>query len=636
MKFPSKTDSLFCRKFIHQKIDSMNIKIIAASVLFPSILVILAAVSGCRKTEEMTLSEIQALIEKGDSVLVEKTVSKPYSGEKFKSGKRGGVWNDTLLSDPKTFNQHIAERDATSAGIISLTLDSALEYDPTLREWKSHCASAEIETDEKNNTLTVHYTLRDDIFWSWHGKEEKVPVTSDDIVFWYNEIEGDEAFQSSGFNSHFVAMEDGGVQKIQCVKIDEKRFDFIYPRIVADPFLSSNPTICPSFIYKKAKDEGGAEGVKNLFSADADVKTIPSCGKWYITEYAPAQRLVLKRNPYYWEKDEDGTNIPYYDEKVFQIVGDQNTDYLLFRQGKTELYSVRPEELYDVVENQKDGYSVFNAEGSLGSQLWSFNQNPKNKDKSFYRWFSSKKFRQAMSCLLNRDRIISQTFRGLAEPNYSFFSEINPFYDPDIELEYKYNPGRALSLLESDGFYLDGNVLSDNEEKPVEFDISVPSSSAAANDIAVILSDELSKVGIRLNVRQVEFQKMVEDLTKNYDWQSIIIGLGTNSFPSQGSNVWPSSGNLHLWNPLQEKPATEWEARIDYLYNEGSYTIDREKAKAIWDEYQRIILDECPVIYLVRQKSFAAVRDRWSFENFYYDNRNGAMTDWIFLSDSWR
>lgn len=611
----------------------MDRKIILSSVFF-AFLVLIA--SGCRKTEEMTLSEIEELIAKGDTVLVGRTVSKPYSGEIFKAGKRGGIWNDTLLSDPKTFNQHIAERDATSAGIISFTLDSALEYDPTSREWKSHCAFAEIETDEKKNTLTVHYTLRDDIFWSWYGKEEKVPVTSDDIVFWYNEIEGDEAFQSSGFNSHFVTMEDGSVSKVHCVKIDEKRFDFIYPRIVADPFLSSNPTICPSFIYKKAKDEGGVEAVKNLFSADADVKSIPSCGKWYITEYTPAQRLVLKRNPHYWEKDENGTNIPYYDEKVFQIVGDQNTDYLLFRQGKTELYSVRPEELYDVVENQKDDYTVFNAEGSLGSQLWSFNQNPKNKDKPFYRWFSSKQFRQAMSCLLNRDRIISQTFRGLAEPNYSFFSEINPFYDPEIELEYKYNPGRALSLLESDGFFLDGNVLRDKDGQSVEFDISVPSSSAATNDIAVILSDELSKVGIRLNVRQVEFQKMVEDLTKNYDWQSIIIGLGTNSFPSMGSNVWPSNGNLHLWNPLQETPATEWEARVDYLYNEGSYTIESEKAKSIWDEYQRIILEECPVIYLVRQKSFAAVRNKWSFENFYYDNKNGAMTDWIFLSDSWR
>ncbi len=95
----------------------------------------------------MTLSEIELLLEKGDSVLLEKTVSKPYEGQPFNPGRRGGVWNDTILSDPKTLNQYIAERDGTSAGIISLTLDSALEYDPTSRKWKPHCAKAEIETD---------------------------------------------------------------------------------------------------------------------------------------------------------------------------------------------------------------------------------------------------------------------------------------------------------------------------------------------------------------------------------------------------------------------------------------------------------------------------------------------------------
>ena len=399
--------------------------------------------AGCRKTEEMYLSEIESLLEKGDSVLIEKTQTKPYNGEKFKSGKRGGIWLDTLLSDPKTFNQHIAERDGTSKAIIDLTLDYALEYDPVLRKWKSHCADAEIETDKKNNTLTVHYTLRDDIFWTWYGKDEKIPVTSDDVVFWYNEIEGDEVFQSSGFNSHFVTMPDGSEKMVQCVKIDDKHFDFIFPRIIADPFLASNPTICPSFIFKKAKEEGGAEKVKNLFSIDVDVKTIPSCGKWYITEYTPAQRLVLKRNPYYWEKDEKGESIPYYNELVFQIVGDQNTGYLLFRQGKTEVYTVRPEELFDVVENQKNDYTVFNAEGSLSSQLWSFNQNPKNKDKPYYKWFTNKYFRQAMSCLLNRERIIQQTYRGLGEPKYYFFAKANKFYNEDIILQYRYSHALA-------------------------------------------------------------------------------------------------------------------------------------------------------------------------------------------------
>jgi peptide/nickel transport system substrate-binding protein len=110
-----------------------------------------------------------------------------------------------------------------------------------------------------------------------------------------------------------------------------------------------------------------------------------------------------------------------------------------------------------------------------------------------------------------------------------------------------------------------------------------------------------------------------------------MIGLGNNLFPTQGSNVWPSNGNLHLWHPLQEKPFTEWEARIDHLYNEGSYTIDREKAKAYWDEYQNLILEQCPIIYLMRSRSFWALQNRWDFSNVYFDNMNSAEISHIYL-----
>ena len=95
--------------------------------------------------------------------------------------------------------------------------------------------------------------------------------------------------------------------------------------------------------------------------------------------------------------------------------------------------------------------------------------------------------------------------------------------------------------------------------------------------------------------------------------------------------IWPSSGNLHLWYPLQKSPATDWEARIDYLYNEGSYTIDKIKAKEIWDEYQSILLEQCPAIYLVSVRGFYAVNNRWDFSNFYFDNKNGAMNTRVFL-----
>ena len=604
-----------------------------AKFLFASLGMLCLMMTSCSKLPEMTLEEIELHSQNLNDALIQQTLSKPWTGGGYKAGNVGGIWYDTILSDPKTFNQLIADRDGTSASIVSMTLEFLIDYDRLKREWTPSAASYRIETDEEKNTLIVHYTIRDDYYWTWYGSDKKVPVTSDDFVFWYNEIDGDPSLSSSGYGSQWIVMEDGSEAHIDCIKIDDKNFDFVFPRIVADPLIATNMELCPSFIFKPAKEKGGADGIKALFSVDKDPKELPSCGMWYITEYIPAQRLVFTRNPYYWNKDENGNSIPYPEQKVFQIVGDTNTDYLLFKQGQTEVYSPTPEQVEDLVANQKEDYTVFNAEGSMGSSLWSFNQNPKNKDKPYYSWFTKKEFRQAMSCLFNRDRIALQTYRGLAQPKYSFFPEANPYYNPDITLKYKYDPAKAEELLQSAGFEKKDGTYYDEKGNKVEYDLLISTGGTTANDMAQIVADECGKIGITVNVRQIDFQKLVEMLTSTYDWQSLFIGLGTNLFPTQGANVWPSYGALHLWYPLQEKPETEWEARIDYLYNEGSFTLDHDKAKEIWDEYQEIILEQCPVIYLMRSKSFFGIRNKWDLTNVYYDNKNGVLMEHVYLKE---
>jgi peptide/nickel transport system substrate-binding protein len=195
-----------------------------------------------------------------------------------------------------------------------------------------------------------------------------------------------------------------------------------------------------------------------------------------------------------------------------------------------------------------------------------------------------------------------------------------------------YDPERAVQLLASIGMSRDADgVMRDVQGREVEFDLTIPADNAITNDLASIIVDECARVGIRVQIRATDFQKVVEQLTGTYDWQSVIIGLGANYWPTQGSNVWPSTGNLHLWYPLQESPATDWEARVDHLYNEGRYTLDRERAEKIWNEYQTIFLEQCPVIYLVRPRAFTALRNRWDFSNVYYDNIGGLQMDYAWL-----
>ena len=219
-------------------------------------------------------------------------------------------------------------------------------------------------------------------------------------------------------------------------------------------------------------------------------------------------------------------------------------------------------------------------------------------------------------------------------PNYYFFPEPNPFFNPEITLQYRFDLERASELLSKCGMEKKSDGwLYDQDNNLVEFDLTISGDDSLTQDIASIIADECSKVGVKVKIKTLDFQKVVEQLTATYDWQSVIIGLGVAIWPTQGSNVWPSDGNLHLWYPLQSSPATEWEAKIDELYDEGSCTLDKKKAQKIWDEYQSLILEQCPVIYLIRSQSFYAIRNRWDLSNMYFDNMGGANTSNLFLKE---
>ena len=561
---------------------------------------------------ELTSEQIAYLQKKDQNSLVAKTVDKPGSSEPYAKGKPGGTWTTDITDDPKSFNL-LHDQDTETSAVVGGLYDYLLNYDVYTKQWKPELASYKVKVDEKAGTMAVIFTLRDDLYWTTLADPGKrVKVTSDDVVYWYNDILGDPALQQSEYSSQFLQMPDGSKKRIEIKKIDDRTFELLYPRIVAEPEEAANMRFGPRYIFDPLKRAKGADGVLNLWSVDTDPKTIPAVGPYYIESYHPGVDVVLVRNPNYWKRDDYGQPVPYINRIDIKVVPNRETEKLKFLAGELDNFTLRPEDLDEMVAKNSKDYTVYYAGPSLGAAFIAWNENPKNLAPKYIRWFTNTKFRQAMSCFFDRTRIVNEVYRGLAEPALYAFNRANPFFDASIKEQYTYDPERGRKLFAEIGIRpnKDG-LMQDSHGEIIAYDLDVPAENNVANDVANVFADEMKRVGITIRVHAVPFQTMVDGLMKTYDWQSLIIGLTSSIFPIDGGNVWLSSGNLHLWRPLQSQPATPWEARIDDLYWQGFSELDPVKAKAIWDQYQRIILDQLPLMYIVYPDSFVAYRNSW-------------------------
>ena len=86
-----------------------------------------------------------------------------------------------------------------------------------------------------------------------------------------------------------------------------------------------------------------------------------------------------------------------------------------------------------------------------------------------------------------------------------------------------------------------------------------------------------------------------------------------------------SDGTLHIFNQRLEKDYNSkrypFESRLDYLYTQGALAVKFEDRKKYYDEYQAIVYDEKPLIYIYSPIVIVAIRDK--FKNIYPTSLGG-------------
>jgi len=158
--------------------------------------------------------------------------------------------------------------------------------------------------------------------------------------------------------------------------------------------------------------------------------------------------------------------------------------------------------------------------------------------------------------------------------------------------------------------------LHDKFGNIVEFTLMTNAGNIERESIGVMIKEDLSELGMKVNFKPIEFNVLVGKLTGSLDWDAIIMGLtGSSLEPNNGANVWYSYGSLHMFNLRKNAKDNEdilpWEQEIDKLFAKGATTIDFEQRKQIYDKYQKIVYEHNPFIYLYTPLNINAVRTKF-------------------------
>ena len=158
--------------------------------------------------------------------------------------------------------------------------------------------------------------------------------------------------------------------------------------------------------------------------------------------------------------------------------------------------------------------------------------------------------------------------------------------------------------------------MEDRDGNTLEMSLVTNSGNNVRIKIAEIIRKDLQDLGIKVHFQILEFNSLIQKLDNPpYEWDAIVLGLTGGEEPHFGNNVWHSSGQLHMWYPRQPSPSTEWEARIDEIFNTGVQELDRTKRKELYDEWQNIAAERQPFIYTVLSERIECIWNKFGNVN---------------------
>jgi peptide/nickel transport system substrate-binding protein len=332
-----------------------------------------------------------------------------------------------------------------------------------------------------------------------------------------------------------------------------------------------------------------------------------------LTEHVSGQRMVFARNPHYWRRDGQGTQLPYLDGITVLIVQDQNTEALRMAAGEIDVMSnadIRPEDIAAFTRAADEGTLRLHEVGiGLDPNLLWFNLTEPSRDR--LAWLHDTRVRQAISHAVDRQAMANTVYLGAAVPIHGPVSPGNRTWYSASAPQWPYDPARAKALLADAGLAdTNGDGMLDTNGRPARFSILTQAGNTLRERSASLLQEQLRQVGLAVDIVTLD-QGALGQRWMQGAYDSIYFGVQASATdPALNLDLWLSSGTFHFWNPKQPAPATAWEAEIDDLMHRNAVAATLAERQQLFAEVQGILGEQLPAIYFVAPRVTIAVRPR--------------------------
>lgn len=509
--------------------------------------------------------------------------------KELKVGRPGGtvVMGSSRL--PATFNNLLA-RKPNSSKVTRLIMGNGLvEINPVTGKIAPALAK---NWRISENGLKYTFTLREGLKFS-DGK----PLTAEDVVFTYHDLIYENKIET---NMKEVLKVEGKFPEIE--KKGKYSVQFSLPEKYG-PFLYQMSTgIYPKHVFDQVKISE-FDSTWGTQDASRHPEDLVGAGPFKLSSYQPGEKVVLKRNPYYYKIDSSGNQLPYLDRlkiikiddsigKIFHLLAEK-IDFYRFRLRETAfLYSRKfPGNLELRVRKNAGG-------APLNTDFLAFNRN--TKEKELRKYFDKVAFRKAISEAVDRRQIVDEVFQGLAFVQDDPIATFSPYYNPQAGKIYptRHGPKRAKNKLKELGLN-DKNKdgwLETSDGSNFELELLVDK-TPRRKEIAEIIAKNLEEVGIRVNIKTVGFEKMLRRVFKG-DFQTVLLNLLVDPLePSSYNSIYKSDGVYHFWEKSNGESKDQKQEAINELLEKATKDTRFKERKKLYDKFQKEIARQVPLVY---------------------------------------